>query len=243
MPTTFHCFGNLPTELRLQIWNLALSLFPRIFELTPKIEDGSTETGNYICLPNGSPIPNSKLKVNQSPILLMTSHEARDELLLRYSLSFSWGMTLRFRAFLRFCPDVDILFVDFERHLTSNESLSRVFMDAFGRDYHLFRQSIPSLAGTSRFWYNFLGYDAARRMWEKTTFTNLEEIIVLEKPKPFTTAGHGKVIGFEDMHFDRCNSRPFHGCRLCNEEVEGFVRVQTGARVVFKRAIIESSEY
>lgn len=230
-------------EIRLEIWNLSMSLFPRIFELTPKIEDGSSETGIYAYLPNGSPIPNAKLKVSQKPILLMVYHESRSELLQRYNISFSWGLTSRSRQFLQFCPGIDILFVDFERHLTSNESLSRVFEDAFGRDYDVFRHSIHSLAGTGRFWYNFLGWHAARRIWEKTTFTNLEEVIALEKPNSFTTAGHGKVVGLEDMSFRASIWYPFHGCRLSCKDLEEFILVQTGARVVLKRAIIEHSGF
>ncbi|KAE8450300.1 hypothetical protein EG329_006728 [Mollisiaceae sp. DMI_Dod_QoI] len=238
MPTTFHCFRNLPTELRFITWHFALPLFPRIFEFNPKIEDESSEPGDYQYRSNNSSIPRGKLKASGPPILLMVNREARTELLSRYTVSFSWNLnTPNFRPFLGFCPGVDILFIDLEWHSTSEESILRVYKDAFGQDYEAFWKSVPSLAGSGRFWFRFLdrNSESAREIREKS---GLEEVLIMEKPAPLTILGHEKVVGLQYMQF---TSRRPHACLLHHNGLKDYIKAETGVRVAFKEVIMQAS--
>jgi hypothetical protein len=142
MAHTFIFFSLLPTELRLKVWNHACSLFPRVIEAAPQI------------LNSVYPEQYRRWRAMASTILtlLQVNHEARYELLPRYSAPFSLRKLNPYHpAFLLINHEIDTLYFRVgEMSLFRREMF---FQDLFEDEGVDLRNNLQSLAGNEKFWH------------------------------------------------------------------------------------------
>ncbi|KAH6679745.1 hypothetical protein B0J14DRAFT_686959, partial [Halenospora varia] len=121
---TFHSFPALPTELRLQIWHHAHSLFPRIFELIPIMDRlHLTQQIKNPCTSEIYETGKWHVRVSSPPTPLAVNAEARRELIPLYSTPFEEEVfinqhnrtpDLRRPKSLLVCHQIDRLFFNLE---------------------------------------------------------------------------------------------------------------------------------
>lgn len=228
MAATFHSFSKLPTELRIKIWNFALPLFGRIFELN------NTNFGlslRYLHSPNNpGMLPYWQLKVDRVPALLLVNHEAREELLPKYAVSLSHVNGPGIYANLRFCPEVDI---DTSMTIPDDETLLEVFQEVFSNDYAAFKQTMRYLAGSHTFWVSYWRAKSACAIAE---MNNLNALIMVGKGKgTLFEAGCGKVVGLKNVQPDQVVHRHHLGWRESKALGEQ-MQAETGVEVIHNKA-------
>lgn len=123
-PATFTCFGDLPVELRLKIWEHLLQ--PRVVIVACLDEENAADKRAQLarrpCLP-------------ATPVLLRVCHEARAVALRRYERAFAWRVPAMLarprsapaRVWFDFSCDTLLLLGELEPYDTSNINAPMVY--------------------------------------------------------------------------------------------------------------------
>lgn len=123
-PATFTCFGDLPLELRLKIWEHLLQ--PRIVIAACFDEESVPEKRAQLA---------RRAKCPPAPVLLHISHETRQLALKHYELAFSWRVpsilarprSCEARVWFNFRQDTLFLLGELEPYDSSNINAPMVY--------------------------------------------------------------------------------------------------------------------
>ncbi|POS73132.1 hypothetical protein DHEL01_v208471 [Diaporthe helianthi] len=123
-PATFTCFGNLPVELRLKIWEQLLQ--PRV--VIAACLDEENAAGKRAQLARRPSLP-------AAPVLLRVCHESRAVALGRYELAFAWRVPAMLarprsapaRVWFDFSLDTLLLLGELEPYDSSNINAPMVY--------------------------------------------------------------------------------------------------------------------
>ena len=149
MSEIFHLFPSLPTEIRHQIWDDAISLFPRVIEasLVP-----------YSHIVGGAWI----LRSTAIPTLLSVNSESRSIAKRSYSQIFQtdpWMPWTEQKSYyhLLINYEIDTSFINMRNARMYDSSVLNILTQIFGHDAAMeLKQNLKSLAGTWEFWSKLL---------------------------------------------------------------------------------------
>lgn len=168
--TTFTLFPNLPTELWLQIWRVALPLFPRILHVRSThnydLRRDCVIAGPWMVVPN------------TIPILLSVNQEARTELLPFYNIPFSPRKARTSRFNPRFNRITDMLFIHPGESCPFGHTLSDLLKSIFGRrSFNLLKTELRTLAVSRTFSPFCVSLHRSQLVEDLNEFTNLKELL------------------------------------------------------------------
>jgi hypothetical protein len=185
MAQIFTLFPRLPPELRLRIWNQGFPFFPRVIEVTSQFLNSDIS------------VPNRKWSAMASSILtlLQINHEARNELLPRYSAPFSLrNLDPYSPAFLLINYEIDTIYfrVDVMAHISRDMFFEHIFEAAEGE----MRSNLTRLAGNDRFWRIMIPTNSGTR---SAGFRGFDNFLKLEEVT---------VVGYLEQRLEKSNGLP-----------------------------------